>query len=182
MSIELDTQRLNVFVAHTRTQRIYANKTGIPWKKQIRKEIKVINKIISQENVAVIMGRLTFEDIGRPLENKQTIVVSNKMTKREGVKIFSTFEDALTFCRQHNYTVVIFGGCAIYQAAMAHPCKFFVTLIDDMDYKGEKIFPENQVKLTCVDENVRDLMENPEHNGEKFMENGVGYNFYVGFN
>lgn len=182
MTIELDKNKLNLMVAFTKNKRIYANNEGIPWRNDVKKEMLYVSKMTSHKGAAIIMGRLTHEDIGKPLPNRVNIVVSNTMEEKEGIVVKKTFDEAVEYCKSNNLIPVVFGGLQIYLAAMKKPCKFFVTLIDDMDYQGEKTFPENNIKLECVNQEVKNLLGDVEYDGEKFIENGVGYSFFSGEN
>ena len=53
-------------------------------------------------NKPIIMGRKTYESIGRPLPNRKNIVVSSLMTEQDGIKVFNNLNDAITFSKKYN--------------------------------------------------------------------------------
>ena len=79
-------------------------------------------------------------------------------------------------------TITIFGGLGIYEQAIKSKCKFFITEIDDMDFEGNKRFPKLDIKLECLNDQIKEYLDNVEYSGGKFIENGIGYSFYIGMN
>ena len=58
-------------------------------------------------NKPIIMGRKTFESIGRPLPNRKNIVVSSSMKEQDGIKIFNNLNDAIAFSKKDNEEIDI---------------------------------------------------------------------------
>ena len=85
----------------------------------------------------VIMGRKTFESIvavlGKPLPGRTNIVVTrDKGWSYEGVLVFHTLEEALEEAKKLDPVEVhIGGGAQIYEQALPHVDKLYLTLIDD---------------------------------------------------
>lgn len=71
---------------------------------------------------ALVMGRKTFESIGRPLPGRRTIVVSGKMKPREGVAVVASLTEALASARGQTFVdpcdVFIAGGAQLYAEAL----------------------------------------------------------------
>ena len=71
----------------------------------------------------VIMGRTTYESIGKPLPGRTNIVVSRKFKAKDfppGVTVFSCLEDALCHCEVRNTEeVMIIGGATLYNEALS---------------------------------------------------------------
>ena len=87
----------------------------------------------------LIMGRKTFESIGRPLPGRETIVVShNPDLQIEGCKVARSLEDAIR--QAQGYKIFICGGEEIYRAAKAHATKYYVTYVD-ITVEGDTYFP-----------------------------------------
>lgn len=76
----------------------------------------------------VIMGRLTYESVGRPLPNRRNIVISRTNVEKEGIETFKTIDDALATCEGDVWFI---GGARIYGEAMAHADVIDVTLVPD---------------------------------------------------
>ena len=79
---------------------------------------------------AVVMGRKTFASIGRPLPNRQNIVVTThaQHTDAEGVLLASSLQDALQRA-QGEGEVFIIGGESIYRAAMPLAQRLYITRV-----------------------------------------------------
>jgi len=87
----------------------------IPW--HIPEDLKFFQK--KTLNHPVIMGRKTFESLGKPLKDRTNIVVSTTMDDVEGVTICSTLEAAVDYAKRLDETVYIIGGGEIYKQALA---------------------------------------------------------------
>lgn len=67
----------------------------------------------------LVMGRLTFDSIGRPLPGRRTIVVTrNRSWAADGVDVVYSLPDALELAASHTGDTVIAGGTQIYEQAM----------------------------------------------------------------
>ena len=85
----------------------------------------------------VIMGRKTFESIGRPLPKRRNIVISrNRDFHPEGAEVFATLQEAL--CAANSDAFVI-GGAQIYSLALEYADEIYLTEID-MDYPAADVF------------------------------------------
>lgn len=87
----------------------------------------------------VIMGRLTYESIGRPLPKRRNIVITrNAEYAPEGVEVVPSLEDALEACKGDE-TVFIIGGARVYADAMKYADELILTEID-ADYPEADVF------------------------------------------
>lgn len=91
----------------------------------------------------VIMGRKTFESIGRPLPGRLNIIVSrNPGLRAEGCLIANSIEDAIKTARENDESeIFIIGGGEIYKKALPYTHKLYLTLVED-DARGDTFFPE----------------------------------------
>ncbi len=86
---------------------------------------------------AVIMGRKTYESIGRPLPKRENIVISrNAELKIEGVRVVFSLNEAIAAA---NGDAFIIGGASVYAAALPIADELILTEID-MDYPGADVF------------------------------------------
>ena len=104
---------------------------------------------------AVIMGRKTYESIGRPLPNRTNIVVTRTATyKAEGCKVVTSLEDALNYARKLTNSgadeIFIIGGAEIYTQALPNTDRLYLTLIDDPGEGADVFFPEYEKEFTKV--------------------------------
>lgn len=116
--------------------RVIGNKGCIPWR--IKGEQRRF-KELTTGNV-VVMGRRSYEEIGRPLPNRMTYVVSRtKNFDQEGVKTVSSIQEAIDLAGDKN--VYISGGAGIYKEAMPYVEKMYITEVD-LEPEGDTFFPE----------------------------------------
>lgn len=88
----------------------------------------------------ILMGRKTFESIGRPLPNRTNIVITrDKNWRHEGCLVYNNLEDVLSIFEKHNLFVI--GGGEIYKSLIARADKIELTLID-REFDGDAYFPE----------------------------------------
>ena len=95
----------------------------------------------------MIMGRKTFESIGKPLPGRTTIVVTRSADwSVEGVLVEATIEGAISTAkniakRDQVDEVMVVGGATIYQALIDQVDTLYVTHVD-LELKGDAFFPE----------------------------------------
>lgn len=91
----------------------------------------------------VIMGRKTFESIGKALPDRKNIVITrDKKFKAKDVEVVHSLEEAFTLCKGGNKEVFIIGGADIYNQAMEFAQKLYMTEIDAEDGHADTFFPE----------------------------------------
>ncbi len=90
----------------------------------------------------VVMGRKTFESIGKPLPNRKNLVVTRDPRWHvQGVDVISDFEDFLRHNHQIDDEIFIAGGAQIYRAALPYADKLIISHIDT-DIEGDTYFPK----------------------------------------
>ena len=98
----------------------------------------------------VIMGRVTYETLGKPLKGRLNIIISqNKKLNYafEDVKIFHSLDDAFVFCENKNCEkVFIIGGAKIYGLALKSADEMIISIMD-FEVDGDVFFPviDNEV-------------------------------------
>ncbi len=89
----------------------------------------------------IIMGRKTYESIGRPLPGRRNIVISrNHDYKAEGCDIAGSLEEALALVNEAE-EIMIIGGGHLYSQAIPLAKRLYLTFID-LDVDGDTQFPE----------------------------------------
>lgn len=97
----------------------------------------------------VVMGRATYESIGRPLPGRLNIVVSRQyseaMTDAQGVVWVGSPEQAVQVAQQqtHSDELMIIGGGTIYEIFLPHAERLYLTDID-LETAGDTYFPDYQ--------------------------------------
>lgn len=144
---------IGLIVAYTRN-RVIGNKGQIPWK--IKGEQRRF-KELTTGNV-VIMGRKSYEEIGRPLPNRFNIIVS-RTEKYEDEKLITlpSLTEAIEYAKKNRPGEDIFlsGGAGIYNEGLPLAEKLFITEID-ATVLGDTYFPEFDESLyeKTIDEHV----------------------------
>ena len=124
-----------LIVAYAKNQ-VIGNKGCIPWK--IKGEQKRF-KELTTGNV-VVMGRRSYEEIGKPLPNRTTIVISNTLKiESENCMTAKSLEEAIKLAG--NRDIYISGGAKLYEEALPFVEKMYITEID-YDIEGDTFFPE----------------------------------------
>ena len=90
---------------------------------------------------AIVMGRNTFESIGRPLPGRKNIIVTrNPSYKVEGAECSYESEEAIELAGAHHEEVMVIGGEQIFRAVLPNADRLYITLIQH-DFKGDTFFP-----------------------------------------
>jgi dihydrofolate reductase len=90
----------------------------------------------------IVMGRKTYQSIGRPLPNRRNIIITrDKDFNADGCDVVNSIEEALLLT---NSDCFIIGGGDIYKQAIPLTQKIYLTLIDS-DFEGDTFFPELDV-------------------------------------
>ena len=123
-----------LIVAFTKNQ-VIGNKGRIPWK--IKGEQKRFRELTTGN--VVVMGRRSYEEIGKPLPNRTTIVISNtKNFDSENCMTAKTLQEAIEL--SGNKDIYISGGAKLYEEALPLVEKMYITEID-CDIEGDTYFP-----------------------------------------
>ena len=89
----------------------------------------------------IIMGRKTYESIGRPLPGRTNIVITRDSAfQAEGCEVVHSIEQALAVARGFEEVMVI-GGSAFYRAMLPRAAHLYLTRID-AEFEGDAWFPE----------------------------------------
>ena len=87
----------------------------------------------------IVMGRRTFESIGRPLPGRRNIVLSTSLESApEGVEVHGSLDDALAGI--DDGAAMIIGGGAVYEEALPRAARMELTLVD-AEPDGDTFFP-----------------------------------------
>jgi len=125
---------LIVAMAHNR---VIGKDNGMPW--HLPADLKHFKAITSGH--PVIMGRKTFESIGKALPNRRNIVVSrNAEYIAPGAEVVGSLESALNLVHDQKEIFVI-GGAQLFTQALPLAQKMYITYID-LRVEGDTFFPE----------------------------------------
>lgn len=108
----------------------------------------------------IIMGRKTFESIGRPLPNRTTIVISRQTDLQiEGVILANSVEEAILKAKSiTREDIYIVGGAEIYTLSLPLADQILVTQLHDI-FEGDAFFPEISPEIWEVTEKERGITD-----------------------
>ena len=90
----------------------------------------------------IVMGRRTFESIGRPLPNRTNIVVTRQLDwQAQGCEVAFSVPQALEMARALDKQVMVIGGGEIYRQALPAAEVVYLTEVHH-DFEGDVTFPE----------------------------------------
>jgi len=127
----------------------------------ISEDFKNFKKITSGHHL--LMGRKTFESIGKPLPNRTSMVLSKGGFEHEGVHTFDEVQKAFNFAREAGEEeLFIIGGANIYQTLFDYVDKMYLS---EVDFEGEA-----DAYLKEIDFSTWDLVEQKDY--EAVINNG----------
>lgn len=154
---------INIIVAMSRNK-VIGNKGQLPWR--LPEDMQHFVKITT--GCTVVMGRKTFESIGKPLKNRINIILTrDKNYQKEGCIVLNDIEDVVKEFGEENLMVI--GGEEIYRQFLPHTKRIYITQIDE-DFEGDTFFPDFK------DDN---WIKESEERGIKDENNPYNYYFQV---
>nr|AIA17737.1 Dihydrofolate reductase [uncultured bacterium] len=88
----------------------------------------------------IIMGRKTYDSVGKPLPNRRNIVITRQNMNIEGCEVVNSLDAALALCANEP-EVFIVGGAEIYKQAMPLTDTIYLTIVHQ-SFEGDTYFPE----------------------------------------
>lgn len=154
---------INIIAAVSRNK-VIGNKGKLPW--SLPRDMNFFTETTASK--PVVMGRKTFESIGRPLKNRTNIILTrNENYKKEGCIVLHKIEDVIEKYKDEDLMVI--GGQEIYRLFLPYSDKLYITYIDK-DFKGDTFFPKFDNK---------EWVKQSEEKGIKNSENPYDYYFQV---
>ncbi|MDF2614253.1 MAG: Dihydrofolate reductase [Clostridia bacterium] len=127
---------INMIVATSKNNQIGIN-NSLPW--HIPEDLKYFKE--KTNGHTIVMGRKTYESIGRPLPNRENIVLTqDRNFIADGASIIHSFEEALITCSTRAESFII-GGGEIYQLFLPYTNRLYITMVDKI-IDGDTSFPE----------------------------------------
>ena len=123
-------------IAAMARNRVIGKDGKLPWR--IPEDLKRFKKLTTGH--CVVMGRKTFDSIGKPLPNRTNIVITrDKSWRADGVVVAHSLDEALGLASGDE--VFVIGGGEIYAAALPKASKLYLTLVEGQ-WEGDAFFPE----------------------------------------
>src|SRR5215831_6727341 len=134
--------------------RVIGMRNTIPW--HLPEDFKWFKQMTTGQ--VIVMGRKTFESIGKPLPNRMTLVLTRSQTSIPGVKVISDLGQIDSMAGEFaGREIFICGGAEIYAQALPRCSDLYLTLVQ-WEVAGDTFFPpfENLFEL------METVLENPE--------------------
>ena len=121
----------------------------LPWK--LKRDLQHFKNYTTGKTI--VMGRKTYESIGRPLPNRRNIIISSTIRSVDGAEVFSSLEAALEALK-HEDEIIITGGSYLFNDTTDIVNKLVITFVDtsiedgdvfysDIDYKKWNLVEES---------------------------------------
>ena len=130
-----------IIIAAMPNNRVIGREGRIPWHDSA--DLKFFRRTTTGH--AVIMGRRTCESIGKPLPDRQNVVITRRSDYRapQGVEVVHSLDEALESCRRRDQSkAFIIGGGQVYALALPIAEEMIITHIDGDAIVGDTYFPE----------------------------------------
>lgn len=151
-------------IAAMSLNRVIGAGNQIPW--HLPEDFKWF-KELTTGNV-IVMGRKTFESIGKPLPNRETIILSRSQFSFPGVRTISDLTEINL--ANESREVFICGGAQVYTQALPLCSELYLTLVK-REVKGDAFFPAFEHSFQLFEE-VRDT---PEFKILRYRQKGTSY-------
>ncbi len=115
----------------------------LPWK--LKKDLQHFSAYT--QNKAIVMGRKTFESIGRPLPNRKNIVISSTLNAQVGIEVVSSLDQGIKLASQWNNDnaggeeIVLIGGGYVFEESKDIVNKLVLTRVE-CEIEGDVFYPE----------------------------------------
>jgi dihydrofolate reductase len=128
--------RLSLIVAMAKNRVIGAD-GRIPW--HLPSELQLFKRVTMGHHI--IMGRKTFDSIGRLLPGRTTVIVTRQRDYAvDGARVAHSLDEAVALCTGDDEVFVI-GGGELYRAALAQADRVYLTVVD-AEPAGDTLMPE----------------------------------------
>jgi dihydrofolate reductase len=132
---------LSIIVAMTE-ERVIGRNNQLPW--HLAEDLRRFKKITMGH--PIIMGRKTFDSIGKPLPGRQNIVITRDPEFRaDGVTVGRSLLEAFGLCDASTGEEFVIGGASVFAAALPLAQRLYLTLIHK-DFPGDVFFPAFDLK------------------------------------
>jgi len=117
--------------------RVIGKDNKLPW--HISDDLKNFKRLTTGNTI--IMGRKTYESIGKPLPNRNNIVISSTMPATPGTTVCKTIPEAMEIGKNYGKEIFIIGGGQIFEQTMLLADKMYISYVKK-EYAGDAYFPE----------------------------------------
>ncbi len=134
-----EKQTICIVAAMSGKRRVIGKDNGLPWMGKVTGELKHFRTTTT--GGTVLMGRNTYESIGRPLSKRNNIVVSRTMEETDGIDVCRSIDSAIEKAQSYAVPIFIIGGARIYEQTIGIADRMVLSYIKE-EYGGDTFFPE----------------------------------------
>ncbi len=118
-------------------------------------------------NKPIIMGRNTYESIGRPLPNRHNIVITTTINELDGAVVVNNFLDAIEAAKKYclaskQNEIVIIGGAKIFALAKDMINKLVITWVEANELVGDVYYPRFNLK-NWIEQSQKSFKKNADN-------------------
>ena len=127
--------KISLIVAMASNRTIGLN-NKMPW--HLSADLKKFKQITMGS--PIVMGRKTFESIGKPLPGRSNIIISRNLSyQQRDCLVFDNIDKAITACLEYDEIFVI-GGATLYKTMLPRANTLYITQINT-EFTGDTFFP-----------------------------------------
>ena len=147
----------------------------LPWK--LKKDLQHFSAYT--QNKAIVMGRKTFESIGRPLPNRKNVVISSTIASMHEVQIVNSLEQGITEAENWNkennlvQEVILIGGGYVFKESINIVNKLVLTKVN-CDIDGDVFYPKIDLEewtMTSIEPFKKDEENEYDFSVETYLKN-----------
>ena len=147
--------KISLIVAMSQN-RVIGRDNKMPW--HLSADLKRFRAITM--NSPILMGRKTFESIGKPLDGRANLILSKQENYQpQGCRVFQSLENALEIAKTLGDELFIIGGATLYEMTLPLAQKLYLTQIQT-EFEGDTFFPN--FDLNDWNEITREQIEHDE--------------------
>ena len=132
----MKSSQISIIVAMAKN-RVIGKNNALPW--HLSPDLKHFKSLTMGH--AIIMGRKTYESIGKPLPGRTSVIVTRQPGYQvPGAIVAGSVDEALQACNEYAESFVI-GGAEVYRQTLEHCQRMYITELQ-WDFDGDAFFPE----------------------------------------
>lgn len=143
----IGSERMISLIAAMDKNNVIGYNNDMPW--SLPNDLKHFKEVTSHSTI--IMGRKTYESIGRPLPNRRNIILSRSgYETNDDVEVISSIDEIKKLAKKEE--VFVIGGGTIYEQVISFADRLYITRID-AELKGDTYFPQfSETEWQVIDE------------------------------
>ncbi|MCH1626378.1 dihydrofolate reductase [Ferdinandcohnia quinoae] len=135
--------------------RVIGKNNDLPW--HLPADLAYFKKITMGH--PIIMGRKTYESIGKPLPGRENIIITrDKEYQIDGCTVFHSIDEIVKMDNTVNQELFVIGGSEIFKGILPYSNRLYITEINE-EFEGDTFFPEiqmNEWKLISKEKGKKD--------------------------